>query len=322
MNEETKAVAVSDEQKLSKQLESRGVNPDTWNTLKNSVFPGALSSSILMAIDYCKARKLDVLKKPCHIVPMSVKDAKTGDHNFRDVVLPGIYEYRTTAQRTGLYLGHSKPEYGPEVESEGLSAPQWCEMTFLRWNVLSARTVEFPIRVYFREVVGLDKNGKVNARWSKAPVQMLTKCTEAAGLREAFPEELGGEMTVDEIIGQTFEHEAGKSEGSRTEGAKDRLRKQLGEVVHDKVPTGQVDNTPAQQTARQGAAAKAEQKVSYKFDVAAALHLLRKQPDVAALKVSYREIMDDFEMSSRELPIDVEAVYRDLKESFEEKEGK
>jgi hypothetical protein len=33
-------------------------------------------------------------------------------------------------------------------------------------------------------------------------IQMLTKCTEAAGLREAFPDEFGGEATADELEGR------------------------------------------------------------------------------------------------------------------------
>jgi hypothetical protein len=194
-------------------------------------------------------------------------------------------------------------------------------MTFQRWNERAGRVVDFPVRVYFREVVGLDKNGKVNARWLKAPVQMLTKCTEAAGLREAFPEELGGEMTVDEVFGQTFEHDAGKQEGSRTDSAKEKLRAKLGEVVHEKVTTGQMDTTAVQQTVMTGAAANTQQKVSYKYDTALALKILREQTSLAALKAIYRNVLDDFEMSSRELPIDVEAVYRDLKEAFEQKEA-
>lgn len=57
-------------------LTERNIDTAVWTTLQNSVFPGAKDESILLAVDYCKARKLDILKKPCHIVPMSVTDAK------------------------------------------------------------------------------------------------------------------------------------------------------------------------------------------------------------------------------------------------------
>jgi hypothetical protein len=115
--------------------------------------------------------------------------------------MPGIYEYRITAQRTGEYLGHSKPEYGPMLEHLGTKAPEWCEMTIYRWSAHAGR-IEFPVRRYFAEVVGLTKDGKVNDRWSKAPIQMLEKCVEAAGLREAFPDEFGGEPTAEEMDDQ------------------------------------------------------------------------------------------------------------------------
>ena len=181
-------------------LAKRGINESQWNTLRNSLFPGARPESVLLVIDYCQARKLDPMKKPCHIVPMRVKDAKTGEYDWRDVVMPGIYEYRTTAMRTGLYLGHSAPEYGEPTPFGGVSAPEWCAMTMYRAH--GSTRIEFPVRVYFRECVATNKDGKPNDRWSKAPIQMLTKVCEAAGLREAFPDEFGGETTVEEMDGQ------------------------------------------------------------------------------------------------------------------------
>jgi phage recombination protein Bet len=188
---------------LSTQLAEREITTSQWHTLAQSLYPGARQASVLLVVDYCRSRGLDPLKKPCHIVPMDVYNAQTGGYEKRDVVLPGIYELRTTAQRTGEYLGHSKPEYGPIADHLGVSAPEWCEMAMFRWNDASQQKVEFPVRVYFREACGTkyDKQAKtqaVNARWSKAPIQMLTKCTEAAGLREAFPDEIGGEMAAEE----------------------------------------------------------------------------------------------------------------------------
>lgn len=191
---------------LPEPVMRRGVNEAQWRTLCNSLYPGAKAQSVLMVIDYCAARRLDPLKKPCHIVPMEVK---TGDgYEWRDVVMPGIYELRTTAQRTGEYIGHAKPEYGPDALHMGVMAPAWCEFTVYRWNSRAQVRSEFPVRVLFAEVVAVTKDRKTqewkaNARWSKAPVQMLTKCAEAAALREAFPDEIGGEHTVEEMEGQS-----------------------------------------------------------------------------------------------------------------------
>lgn len=188
----------------------RGIDEAAWRTAMTSLFPGAKPESVLMVFDYCKARKLDPLKKPCHIVPMQVKEGE--NYVWRDVVMPGIYEYRTTAQRTGEYMGHSKPEYGPEIQYLGATVPQWCAMTIYRWNAAAKQRVEYPVTVYFRECAGTRKDRKtgdvtLNQRWATAPIQMMTKVCEAAGLREAFPDEFGGEPTFEEMDGRVIEHE-------------------------------------------------------------------------------------------------------------------
>lgn len=189
---------------LQQAIAERGVDAAAWNTLTSSLYPGAKPESVLLVLDYCRSRKLDPLKKPCHIVPMSVKDAKTGRYDWRDVVMPGIYELRTTAARTGEYRGHSKPAYGDVADFKGITAPEWCEMTIFR-GPRGAQADEYPVRVLFSEVCNTDKDGKPTSRWIKAPVQMLTKCCEAAGLREAFPDELGGEHTVEEMEGRSID---------------------------------------------------------------------------------------------------------------------
>jgi len=206
----TKAVEVVEQDRLPAPVARRGVSEAEWRTLANTLYPGAASQSVLMVVDYCLARKLDPLKKPCHIVPMQVKDAKTGSYSWRDVILPGIYEYRTTATRTGLYLGHSKPEYGPVQGFHGTEAPEWCEFTVYRWSKSAEQRIEYPVRVYFREVAATRRDKQtgdvaLNDRWQRAPIQMLTKCTEAAGLREAFPDEIGGEPTADEMEGRVID---------------------------------------------------------------------------------------------------------------------
>lgn len=193
------------ERQLPDAVTRRGINVAQWLTLTNSLYPGAKPASVILVWDYCKSRGLDPMKKPVHIVPMEVKSGNV--YEWRDVVMPGIYEYRTTAHRTGEYLGHSEPVYGPETEIMGLKVPEWCDITVYRWNGKAQQKVPFPVRTFFREVVAVTKDRQTqqwgpNARWKRAPIQMLTKCCEAAALREAFPEEIGGEPTAEEMAGQ------------------------------------------------------------------------------------------------------------------------
>jgi phage recombination protein Bet len=191
------------ERSLAVQLAARDISNAQWHTLSRNLYPNAHAASVLMVIDYCLARNLDPLKKPCHIVPLSVKGTD-GRYHTQDVVLPGIYELRTTAHRTGEYLGHARPEYGELAEIAGVMAPTYCDFTVYRWNEKAGLRAEFPVRTHFGEVVGThyDKDAKghvVNDRWKRAPIQMLTKCAEAAALRAAFPDELGGEMAAEEM---------------------------------------------------------------------------------------------------------------------------
>lgn len=201
------AVVEHKEPELPAPVARRGISESEWRTLMN-LFPGQRGESVVLVWDYCKARRLDPFKKPCHIVPMNVKDVKLDKYFWRDVVMPGIYEYRTTAHRTGQYLGHSIPEYGPIVEYKGVKAPEWCAITVYRWNPEAKQRAEFPVRIEFHEIAVTKRDGSLNDRWSSAPKMQLTKCTEAAALREGFPDELGGTHTVEEMEGRIIDSTA------------------------------------------------------------------------------------------------------------------
>ena len=186
---------------MNDETDLQTVNRHQWLTLKNSLFPGASDESIKLVLSYCVARGLDPMKKPCHIVPMRVKD-EHGDWKYRDVVMPGIYELRTTAQKTGEYLGQDEAIFGAPEDYRGVTAPTTCKIVVHRLHT-SGAIANFTGTARFSECVGTKgRSGDVNERWARAPYQMLEKCAEAAALRKAFPDELGGEYTVDEMAGQ------------------------------------------------------------------------------------------------------------------------
>ena len=240
MSEPTKETGLA-KRDLPEPVQRRGITEPQWVTLANNLYPGANPKSVLMVWDYCAARKLDPMKKPVHIVQMDVR-LGDGSYEKRDVVLPGIYEYRITAHRTGEYLGHDKPAYGELEKFAGVDAPASCEYTAYRWNPKAGMKVAFTVEVLFREVVATKRDGNANQRWARAPQQMLTKCAEAAALREAFPEEIGGEQTAEEMDGHSIIEQATVIEPSKAVSDFDTLP----EPLRDRIEAALTDiGTPA-----------------------------------------------------------------------------
>lgn len=187
-----------------------GIDAVQWKYLTDIAFPAAKSQeSIIMALDYCKARKLDIMKKPVHIVPMWSAHHK----KMVDTVWPSINEYRTTAHRTGEYAGLDPIEHGPAitrkftgkvkektVEKE-VTFPEWTSCTCYR--LVHGRKVAFSAKVYWLETyAAIGKTDVPNDMWAKRPYGQPDKCAEAAALRKAFPEELGSDYTSDEMHGR------------------------------------------------------------------------------------------------------------------------
>lgn len=192
----------------------RGIDESTWGALCNTIYPGANPDSILMAVDYCKARKLDIMLKPVHLVPMQVKDSRSNEKVWRDVPMPGIGMYRIQADRSGNYAGADEPEFGPTVTQEfqdpynaqskiRVSYPEWCKYTVYKF--VNGQRVAYIAKEYWIEnyATQSSKTDCPNAMWKKRPYAQLAKCTEAQALRKGWPE-IGNDPTAEEMEGKTF----------------------------------------------------------------------------------------------------------------------
>lgn len=194
----------------------RGVEPGQWRVLVESVWPNARTAdAVHLALDYCRARKLDPFKRPCHIVPMWNSELR----KEVETVWPGISDIRTTAARTTEYAGADETLFGEDItktfegktaKGEKLTAtvtfPSWAKVTVYR--IIKGQRVPFPgPRVVWLETYSQMKGTPVpNAKWQRSPTQMLEKCAEAAALRKAFPEELGSTYAAEEMEGKPVEN--------------------------------------------------------------------------------------------------------------------
>jgi len=198
--------------------QSYGLSEQSWKVLTEVTFPTAKTpEAILMALDYCKARKLDIFKKPVHIVPMW--SAALGRNV--ETVWPSIMEIQTTASRTGVWAGMDRPVWGPDVtrtftgrykddneqwqeSSVTVTFPEWVAVTVYR--IVGGMRCAFTEEVYWQEAYSTagGKNSQVpTAMWIKRPKGQLAKCGKAASLRAAFPEECG--YAAEEMDGKALD---------------------------------------------------------------------------------------------------------------------
>ena len=122
-----------------------GLDPSTWAVLTDSIFPSAdTPEGIVLAVRYCQARGLDIMKRPVHVVPMWSSALR----QYVETVWPGIAEVQITAARTGLWAGLDSPKFGPDqtktfagsvkrneqwVDAQAtVIFPEWAEVTVYR----------------------------------------------------------------------------------------------------------------------------------------------------------------------------------------------
>jgi phage recombination protein Bet len=237
----------------------QGQNHGTWRVLTEAIFPNARSAeSVVLALEYCRARNLDVMKRPVNIVPMWDGTQR----KYVETIWPSINEIQITAARTHEWAGLDMPLWGPDktqtfTEDDGttheVTFPEWCAVTVYR-HVCGQRCA-FVEPAYWLEACARSK-GAPNAMWRKRPRGQLSKVAKAMSLRAAFPEEsagpssdeMEGQPTDDAIDTTTIEHASGAPAPSNLPEIKpapketdDLIDPETGEVIDSRIEPHTID---------------------------------------------------------------------------------
>jgi len=133
---------------------------------------------------FCKQTNLNPFKRQVYIVPR-YSSAKKG---MTYTIQTGIDGYRAIADRTGICAGIDDPVYDSEEKPTKATVTVYKMVNGMRCPfVASARMAEYR---------PLPPN---DTMWNKMPLIMLGKCAEALALRKAFPNELSGTYTDEEM---------------------------------------------------------------------------------------------------------------------------
>ncbi len=198
---------------MSTNLISQNDNSNLISVLRETLYPDATEQEAHMILSYCKARHIDPILKPVHLVPMSVKTSKKDSsgkaiYEYRKVVMPGIGLYRIDASRSGQYAGMGEPEFGADVTEKignvTVTYPKWCRISVKK--IVNGQVFEFTAKEFWKEnyaTKGRNDNSP-NEMWAKRPYGQLAKCAEAQALRKGFPDVVGNDYTKEEMEGKSF----------------------------------------------------------------------------------------------------------------------
>lgn len=161
---------------MSNDLVTTNYTPEQMRLITDVIANGASKDELELFLYRCKNLGLDPLK------PGQIYFVKYG--NSPGTIVVGIEGFRARAARTGKLAGIKR---GAIKGDKGALVGAWAEVYRSDWKEPA------------REEIELSEYTTNRAMWAKMPATMCKKVAEAAALRMAFPDDLGGVYAPEEM---------------------------------------------------------------------------------------------------------------------------
>ena len=182
-------------QKQQEQLPGTVFTQSHSDLIKDMYFKGSSDQEFMMFLHVCKKTGLDPAMR--QIFPVKRWDNKTGKETM--TIQTGIDGYRLIAERTGRYAPGREPTYqydnGKLVSATAYVKKQTQDGT---WHeIASTAFYDEYVQTFLDKKTGQKKPTQF---WQNMQHNQLAKCAEALALRKAFPGDLSGIYTEDEMM--------------------------------------------------------------------------------------------------------------------------
>lgn len=191
------SLAVSNQRSQIVQI-APSYSQDQLDTIKNVICKGANNEELALFMAITQRTGLDPFARQI----FAVKRKQNVDGQWKEVlsVQVSIDGFRLIAARTGKYRGQTGPYW---CGKDGVWRDVWLEDEPPLAAKVGVRHADFVDPLYrvakFWSYAQTTKEDKLNQIWKKFPELMIAKCAESLALRSAFPQELSGLYTPDEM---------------------------------------------------------------------------------------------------------------------------